>query len=52
MPHIIIACCILHNYVEKSKQPYHVVWDEQRAQAEQEFPQPCKLMMKMKGGPY
>jgi len=40
MPHVIVACCILHNFVEKAKQAYYPAWDQERAEAELEHPKP------------
>ena len=40
MPRVIVACAVLHNYVEMKNQPYNPVWDRERLEAEREFPQP------------
>jgi len=40
MPHVIVACAMLHNFVEKARQPYHDRWDAERVQLERAFPQP------------
>ncbi|XP_037950861.1 protein ALP1-like [Teleopsis dalmanni] len=43
MPHVIIACGILHNFVEISKQRYNSSWDVERIHGESEYPQPEQM---------
>ncbi|XP_037930720.1 protein ALP1-like [Teleopsis dalmanni] len=43
MPHVIIACGILHNFVEISNQRYNSSWDVERIHGESEYPQPEQM---------
>ena len=40
MPHVIVTCAMLYNFLEMNRQPYRDQWDAERLQFERHFPQP------------
>jgi len=43
MPHLVSACCILHNIVEMRKEPFVSVWENSVKEIERQLQQPQLL---------
>lgn len=40
VPHVVAACCVLHNVVESNKDKFQISWLEELGEIERHFPQP------------